>query len=124
MNTFVFQPGATWRKVGFAFYSDSLAYREILDANPFWDITKSPVPGTPLYKPEDTGLSSGGLTQAGITTNVNITSPQASNSYYPFSSESEYLRALSLYTVANTSDIERYNGWTATSSQVISGIQG
>jgi hypothetical protein len=116
MNTFVFQPGLTWRKAGYAFFSDSLAYREVINANPVWDITSSPPPGSILYDPtsETTQMSQ----STGLMSNFG--NPE---DYYPFDSADEFNKSLYRYNMQSLLNVERNNGWSLTSTPVLSGIQ-
>lgn len=116
MNTFVFQPGLTWRKAGYAFFSDSLAYREVINANPIWDITSSPPPGSILYEPDasTTGMSR----ETGL-----MSSSQNPEDYFPFNSAEDFNKAFYRYNMQSLLNVERYNGWSLTSTPVLSGIQ-
>lgn len=116
MNTFVFQPGLTWRKAGYAFFSDSLAYREVLNSNPVWDITSQPAPGSSLYKPD--GRSSRGSMETGL-----MYSSANPETYYPYDSAEEYNKAFYRYNMQSLLDVERYNGWSLTSTPILTGIQ-
>lgn len=111
MNTFVFQSSLTWRKTGFAFFSDSLSYREVLEANPSWDITKHPAPGTILFRPKTPG--SFGLTQSSATISVQVEGSLDPNVAFPFSSNSDYNEALSRYIPEAVEEVQRLNGWSA-----------
>lgn len=124
MDTFTFGAGLTWRKSGYAFFSDSLAYKEILDANPVWDITISPTPGTLLYKPDSASFSSGGtLSQGSMATDLFSYVEENENSYYPYESSESFENSLLRYNMVSLTNVERYNGWSLTSTPVISGIQ-
>jgi hypothetical protein len=118
VNTFTFSPNFTWRKAGFLFLSNSLSYREVLDANPGWDITSSPPPGSTLKRPSSGKV--GGLNMAPITTQ-NFPSPTP-EVYYPFNSKDEYIMATIRYSPSALMDVEKCNGYTSTSSRVLSGL--
>ena len=120
MNTFVFQPGMTWRKLGFALYSDSLAYREVLNQNPAWDVTQLPAPGTVLRK------SSSSVSGAGASQQPSVFSQalgQASLSYFPFTSQKEYYASLFKYSSLCLKEVDRNNGWANDSYSLVTGIQ-
>lgn len=120
MNTFVFQPGLTWRKAGYAFFLNSTSYREVLNANPVWDITSSPPPGSILFQPS--GSTPGGLSQLTPTTGVTYTT-DVSSPYYPYATQEAYVEALARYTPSALMNTERYNGWSSTSTPVVTGVQ-
>lgn len=116
MNTFVFQPGLTWRKAGYAFLSNSLAYRDVIEANPAWDITSSPPPGSVLFQPEP--RYAGGTMETGL-----MGSTENPESYYPFNSAEEYSKSFYRYNMQSLLDVERHNGWSLTSTPILTGIQ-
>ena len=39
-------PGDTWRKLGYYYYTDSLDYRGVIEQNPQWSVTEEPPVGT------------------------------------------------------------------------------
>lgn len=116
MNTFIFQSGMTWRKAGYSFFSDSTSYREVINANPVWDITSTPPPGSGLYQPGYSGSGSASFpalsSPIGGETFVN-----SDSKYYPFLSEQEYVESLIKYSPSALMDVERYNGWTMSSDK-------
>jgi hypothetical protein len=118
VSTFTFGPNFTWRKAGFLFLSNSLAYRDVLNANPEWDITSSPPPGSTLVKPNSSGV--GGLNMAPITTQ-SFPSPSP-ETYYPFDSRDEYILAVIRYSPSALKSVEKCNGYSSTSSRVLSDL--
>lgn len=124
MDTFTFGSGLTWRKSGYAFFSDSLAYRDILDVNPVWDISISPVPGTLLYKPDSASPSAGGtLSQGSMATDLFSYSSENTDYYYPYESPESFDKSLLRYNMVTLANVERYNSWSLTSSPVVTGLQ-
>ena len=119
MNTFVFQPGMTWRKLGFALYSDSLAYRRVLEENPAYGVTRNPAPGTVLRKSSPTVPVAGASQQPSIYSQP---SGQATPSYFPFDSQNEYYSSLFRYSSLSLREVDRNNGWTNDSYPVVSGV--
>jgi len=112
MNTLVFQPGMTWRKLGYGLYSDSMAYREVLDQNPKWSVTELPPVGTVLSSQTTPSLS--GISQQSSV--FGRPTGLSSLEYYPFESEGSYYSALSRYSRNSLAEVERLNGWTMDSS--------
>ena len=115
MNTFVFQPGYTWRKTGFVLMSDSLAYRDTLNSNPGWDITATPPPGSSLTNPGSMSLSYTNTIAVGAGSNADPLS------YYPFDSRKEFILSLARYNSSTLLNVDRYNGWSADSTNSLSG---
>lgn len=115
-NTFTFQPGFTWRKVGFLLYSDSLAYRDVIEANPGWDISSSPPVGSTLNRP--TSPSIPGLTlPPAVSSGYSEANPET---FFPFESREEYIKAVARYSPSALLDVEVVNGYSATSDRVLS----
>lgn len=118
MNTVPWQPGFTWRKLGFVTNSNSLAYRDVLSYNPGWDVITEPPIGA-VIRLASTG-SAGGT--EGIPTSVS-SSVQLSSAVYPFESVSAYVRALSKYSPSSMMNVDRFNGWSMDSLPAVTGIQ-
>lgn len=117
MNTFPFVPGLTWGKTGFLFFSNSLAYREVLEANTGWDITGLPPPGTLLNQPASYGMTRGlNATSMGNTVDYSNSDPL---SYYPYSSKQEYIDSIVRYPPSALRGVEKHNGWSLTSDDII-----
>jgi hypothetical protein len=119
MRTIPWQPGFTWRKLGFISYSDSLAYREVIEMNPGWDVTVEPPIGAGIYY-EPSSPNAGLL---GTNTTFSPSSLQAPEDIFPFSSVEEYNKALSSYQIGNVLQVDRLNGWSVDSSQARLGFQ-
>lgn len=120
MNTFVFQPGMTWRKIGFALYSNSLAYRDVLENNPVWSVTETPPPGTALRGSSSARMAGGATQQPSI---YSIPSTTNYEDYYPFADSTEYFAALAKYSPSSLRKIDRINGLTSDNVAALSGIQ-
>lgn len=120
MATLSFQPGATWRKLGFVLYSDSLAYREVLEDNPQWDVLNHPPAGAALRSRKSVNSSGPGLSQQSSV--IAPISDAGALLYYPFDNERDYLRSLLKYSPSAMKDVERVNGWSANSIVSDTGI--
>jgi hypothetical protein len=119
MRTIPWQPGFTWRKLGFLSYSDSLSYREIIEMNPGWDVTVEPPIGA-VIRYESPTPDSGLL---GTNTTFSPSSLQASEDIYPFSSVKEYEKSIATYQLGNVLQVDRLNGWSMDSRQAKFGYQ-
>lgn len=98
----------TWRKAGFALYSNSLEYRKILDQNLEWSVMETPPPGTVLNKK--------------ISNNYDPASNNYDPLFYPFDTSEEYYSSLSRYSTLALAEVERLNGWTASSDKVVTNL--
>lgn len=122
MSNLVFQSGSTWRKLGFALYSNSLSYREVLENNPAWSVFSNPPEGTVL----SSGPSSGSLLTAGLSQNSPMVSQPLSvysEDYYPFTTPEDYVVSLSRYAPNHLKNVERLNGWISNSITADTGVQ-
>ena len=115
-----FQQQFTWRKLGYLFYQDSLAYREVLEQNPQWTVTKLPPIGAQIAV-EGVGANVGGLTQGNFVFGL-PSGPQA-DEIFPFDTEAAYNEALDKYTLQGVVERETLNGITFDSTQAITGLQ-
>jgi hypothetical protein len=120
MNTFVFQPGMTWGKLGYTFYSNSLEYRKVLEHNPKWSVTELPPLGSVL-------VSGSAKPVVGLSQQPSIIgrpSGQTTLDYYPFSDEESYYLSLAQYNPSCLTEVERLNGWSMNSEAVVRGNVG
>jgi hypothetical protein len=120
MITLPFQPQFTWRKLGYAFKTNSLAYRDILDLNPQWNVMELPPIGAQLLLPNPES-SSGSLQSA--TFIPGVPSEAASDAIFPYDSESSYIESLDRYTLQGIVLRGKLNGYTEDSTQAITGVQ-
>jgi hypothetical protein len=121
MANLVFQSGSTWRRLGFALYSNSLSYREVLENNPTWSVVKNPPLGTIL----NPGSVTGSVTSVGLTQQSPVLSSATTSAgdFFPFPSQESYAESLSRYTRLSLRDVERNNGWSAASVHSDTGNQ-
>ena len=119
MRTIPWQPGFTWRKLGFLSYSNSLNYREVLESTPEWNIITEPPIGAVINY--DAPVPASGL----LGTNITFTpdSTQTSLNFYPFNSSKSYIESLAKYTPSTLLSVDRINGWSADSTQATTGVQ-
>lgn len=115
-----FQQQLTWRKLGYLFYQDSLAYREVLTQNPQWDVTKLPPVGAQI-EVEGVGATVGGLSQGNFV--FGLPSGSQADEIFPFDTETAYTEALDRYTLQGVVERETINGITFDSTQAITGLQ-
>jgi hypothetical protein len=103
-----FQQQFTWRKLGYLFFTDSLAYRDILEQNPQWRVNELPPLGAQL-RIASQGSATTGLSQGGFVFGL----PDGSISqFFPFESEESYIVSLVKYTPEAVYNREKINGYT------------
>lgn len=117
-----FQPGFTWRKLGYLYFTNSLDYREVLKQNPQWKVTEKPPLGAQLrISPPYTGNGSYGTSQGDFI--FNSTETATSSDIFPYDTETDYYDSLYRYTLQGVVDRESINGITFDSDQAVTGNQ-
>lgn len=119
MKTIPWQPGFTWRKLGYLTSSNSLNYRDVINQNPSWNVTLEPPIGAVIRL--DGNSSLGGL--QGLPTSVGSISPVTARYIYPYDSVPEYTEALVRYAPSTLMNVDRFNGWSMDSIPAATGIQ-
>ena len=122
MSTTPFHPQCTWRKLGYLAYTDSLAYREVLDQNPQWDVVTLPPLGAQISIDQTAQNSRGGLLQSAFV--YGLPPATVTDAIYPFENSETYFDSLNRYTVAGVIDRARFNGFDQDDYEARTGIQG
>jgi hypothetical protein len=118
MISLAWQQEFTWRKLGYLFYTDSLAYREVLAQNPQWDVVTEPPLGAQLRLPSPS-VSNGNLKQtSGV---YGLPNARVSDSIAPFTTEQSYVEAITKYSLPAVEDRVRLNGYTQDSDESVVG---
>jgi hypothetical protein len=120
MTAVGWQPEVTWRKLGFLFFTDSLAYRAVIEENPQWDVVTQPPLGAQLQVSSPIA-STGGLSQS--TFIFGIPSGNTQDAIFPFSTVQEYETAVDRYTLYSVLYKDSINGYTLDSFAAETGIQ-
>jgi hypothetical protein len=115
-----FQQQFTWRKLGYLYFEDSLSYREVLEQNPQWTVSKLPPLGAQLLISGQNGTA-GGLSQGNFV--FGLPSASTYDEIFPYDSASSYTEALNRYTLQGVVDRDSLNGITLDSTQAITGQQ-
>lgn len=119
MRTIPWQPGFTWRKLGYMAGSNSLAYRNVIEANPGWDVTTEP----PIGKVIRLDMQGSAGTTQGIPTSVSTLGVQPSDLVAPFPTVATYAQALSKYSPSSLMNVDMVNGWSMDTLTAVTGIQ-
>lgn len=119
MKLIPWQPGFTWRKLGYLTGSNSLNYRQVLEDNPDWDVITEPPIGAVIRLKTPNSL---GQLQSvppwPVTTGL-----QVAREVYPFPSYEEYVNSLSKYSTGALMNSDRVNGWSMDSNVAFTGVQ-
>jgi hypothetical protein len=121
MITVPFQPQFEWRRLGYLFYTDSLKYRDVLDANPQWNVMELPPLGAQIEVQPTSDPGSGGLSQSSFV--FGLTANDEEDLLYPYNSKTEYREALDRYTLYSVFFQDSLNGYSADSSAALTGKQ-
>jgi hypothetical protein len=114
-------PGDTWRKLGYFYYTNSLDYREVIAQNPQWSVITEPPVGAVLSVEVDNSRTIG-------TTNNSGFFPETADLYvqeiiFPFENQAQYdaqAAKYSLYSIVNYNEV---NGYTQDTTQAATGRQ-
>jgi len=122
--------GDEWRKLAYAYYRDSRAYRYILALNPSFDIRSIPAPGVVVNVSGELGpgesipsqASTPGLLQQvdlnlDLRAGSEVTPSSTQNSIFPWQSFALYSDRLGQYTAAALLAPDRTNGFSLDSPQ-------
>lgn len=115
-----FQQQFTFRKLGYLFFEDSLSYREVLEQNPQWSVTKLPPVGAQI-RIQGSGGTVGTLNQGSFIFGLPLGGTE--DQIFPFNTQAEYTTALSRYTLQGVVEREKLNGITFDSEQAFTGKQ-
>jgi hypothetical protein len=115
-----FEQQFTWRKLGFLFFQDSLKYREVLEQNPQWEVTKLPPVGAQL-RISSGGTSAGALTQGNFL--FGLPSGSEQDAIFPFDTQESYTESLNRYTLQGVVERNSINGYSFDSQEAITGLQ-
>ena len=121
MITVPFQPQFNWRKLGYLFYTDSLKYRDVLDANPQWNVTELPPLGAQIEVQPTATAGSGGLLQSSFV--FGLTAGDQEDVIFPYDTNAEYTAALDRYTMYSVLFLDSINGYSADSDAAVTGQQ-
>lgn len=122
MATTSFQQEYTWRKLGYLSYTDSLAYRAVLEQNPQWDVVTLPPVGAQINVDTSAQTGNGGLLQTAPV--FGLPSSTTSDDIYPYDNADEYFLSLNRYTVGAVTHRDEVNGYALDGYSARTGLQG
>lgn len=124
MLTRVWQEGDSWSKVAYLETFDSRNFRELLELNPSFDIRTEPSTGVPILVQAEVGIKgkgTGTLNQVDLNFDLRKTGQKTSPELdiFPWKDLSEYTKRLSEYTAAALFQVDRVNGYSMDSPQIL-----
>jgi ABC-type Fe2+-enterobactin transport system substrate-binding protein len=120
MNVSVtWNPGDTWRKLGYLYYTNSLEFRAVIDQNPQWSVTEEPPVGTVL------SLSVNNQRALGAANNptffVDTDDAYTQELIFPFGSTQEYEAQVAKYSLYSLLNYNELNGYTMDTTEAKTG---
>ena len=112
-------PGDTWRKLGYFYYTNSLEFRAVIDQNPQWNVLEEPPFGTVLVLNADSSRTLSTLNTAGFFSEETDFDIQAR--IFPFDFQEAYDAQAAKYSVYSLINYNQINGYTQDSQQAITG---
>lgn len=103
-------PGDTWRKLGYFYYTNSLLFRSVVEQNPQWNVLEEPPVGAVLQ------LSVNSQRSLSLTNTTGFF-PDVQDAYtqqfiFPFETPEEYQAQASKYSLYSLLNYDELNGWT------------
>ena len=112
-------PGDTWRKLGYFYYTNSLDFRSVIEQNPQWSVTEEPPIGVVL------SLDVNSQRVLSSTNNsdffVNTENAGVLERIFPFDSLAEYDAQASKYSLYSLVNYNEVNGYTQDTPEALTG---
>ena len=112
-------PGDTWRKLGYFYYTNSLDFRSVIEQNPQWSVTEEPPIGVVL------SLDVNSQRVLSSTNNsdffVNTENAGVLERIFPFDSLAEYDAQASKYNLYSLVNYNEVNGYTQDTPEALTG---
>jgi hypothetical protein len=112
-------PGDTWRKLGYFYYTNSLDFRSVIEQNPQWSVTEEPPVGVVL------SLDVNSQRVLSSTNNsdffVNTENAGVLERIFPFDSLAEYDTQASKYSLYSLVNYNEVNGYTQDTPEALTG---
>jgi hypothetical protein len=112
-------PGDTWRKLGYLNYTNSLDYRAVIEQNPQWKVTEEPPVGTVLIL---------GVNDARLPASTNSSlffvdteDESVQEAIFPFAYPQQYEAQAAKYSLYSLINYNELNGYTADTSVAATG---
>ena len=112
-------PGDTWRKLGYLNYTNSLNYRAVIDQNPQWSALEKPPVGTVLSLDVNDSR-----TLAGTNNSLFFVDTQDAGTedlIFPFDYKSQYDAQAAKYSLYGLVNYNELNGYTMDTQEALTG---
>jgi hypothetical protein len=112
-------PGDTWRKLGYYYYTNSLDYRAVIEQNPQWSVTEEPPIGTVMLLNVNSERALSGTNNSGFF--VDTEDQGVLNEVFPFETLSEYEAQAVKYNYYSLVNYNELNGYTMDTTEALTG---
>jgi hypothetical protein len=112
-------PGDTWRKLGYFYYTNSLDFRSVIEQNPQWSVTEEPPVGVVLSLDVNSQRVLSSTNNDGFF--VNTENAGVLERIFPFESLAEYEAQASKYNLYSLVNYNEVNGYTMDTPEARSG---
>jgi hypothetical protein len=112
-------PGDTWRKLGYFYYTNSLDFRSVIEQNPQWSVTEEPPVGVVLSLDVNSQRVLSSTNNDGFF--VNTENAGVLERIFPFESLEEYEAQASKYNLYSLVNYNEVNGYTMDTPEALTG---
>lgn len=112
-------PGDTWRKLGYFYYTNSLQYRSVIEQNPQWSVTEEPPIGTVLVLNVNEARMRAATNNDGFF--VNTENAGVLEQIFPFDNLEEYEAQAQKYNLYSLINYNEINGYTMDTPEALTG---
>jgi hypothetical protein len=112
-------PGDTWRKLGYLNYTNSLDYRAVIEQNPQWKVTEEPPVGTVLILDVNDARLPASTNSSLFFVDTEDESVQ--EAIFPFDYPQQYEAQAAKYSLYSLINYNELNGYTADTSVATTG---
>lgn len=112
-------PGDTWRKLGYFYYTNSLDYRSVIEQNRQWSVTEEPPVGSVMLLNVNDARVRSSLNNPGFF--VNTEDAGVLETIFPFDTVAEYEAQVVKYSVYSILNYNELNGYTMDTQEALTG---
>jgi len=112
-------PGDTWRKLGYYYYTDSLKFRAVIEQNPQWSVIEEPPVGAVLSLEVDSARNISTTNNSGFFSLE--TDGFAQEAIFPFEFQEQYDSQIKKYSIYSLINYNELNGYTQDTEQAATG---
>lgn len=112
-------PGDTWRKLGYYYYTNSLDYRAVIEQNPQWNVIEEPPDGAVLTLDVESSRTVATTNNSGFFATTNDEYIQ--EEIFPFDYPEQYFAQVDKYSLYSLVNYNECNGYTQDTPEAATG---